>query len=284
MTRRALQLFVTSGMAFLAPAAFAQTPAPDPQPTPEPMPPTEPVPIEGDIEGDIDVDTDPDIDVDATYDTPDPVTTDIDPTVTGDPSYVTNRTYQNTTTEVREPFLRRAGVSLTAGGGVSGFTNDTARGATQDGGNWDVRATIGTRSPIAAEVSYIGSAQTIDALGLDNDALLLGNGMQTNLRLNLTMTTAVQPFLFGGVAWRHYDLANVDTNTSDISDNDNVFEFPVGVGLAYRYRGVLLDARGEFRPTVSEDMMPTVGDQGLLEDEEAALHRWGVNANVGFEF
>lgn len=193
-----------------------------------------------------------------------------------------SHTYRTVVTETRQSLW--SGIAVSAGGGVSGFTGESARNAAQDGGNWDVRATVGTHSPIAAEVSYLGSAQAIDALGLDDSAVLLGNGVQANLRVNLTTKGAFQPFLFGGAAWRHYSLENVDTNTSDVSSSDNVLEIPVGAGVAYRYRGFILDARGEFRPSVGDDLLPSLVQEPLSNDNEAELHRWGVNANVGYEF
>ena len=202
-----------------------------------------------------------------------------------EPTYeVKAHQYTTTTTESRDGLFADFGWAVSAGGGVSGFTDNSARGTAQDGGAWDVRATFGTRSPLAAEVSYLGSMQQIDALGLDN-ALLVGNGVQANVRLNLTTSAALQPFLFAGAAWRHYSLTNVDTNTSDIDSSDNVLEVPVGAGLAYRYRGFLLDARGEYRPATNNDLMPSfTQDRDFESDNRADLHRWGVNANIGYEF
>jgi hypothetical protein len=173
------------------------------------------------------------------------------------------------------PFGSSIGFSLSAGGGGGGFTNENMRSSTDDGGIWDVRASFGTRLPIALEASYIGSLQGVDALGLDTDALLVGNGVQGALRVNATTRYALQPFLFAGVAWRHYEITNADVNVSDIANEDDVLEIPMGVGLAYKYRGFMLDARGEFRAATNEDLVLTRDD---------SLHRWGVNANLGVEF
>lgn len=167
----------------------------------------------------------------------------------------------------------RMGIAISAGAGTSGFTSDGLRGSMRTGGEWDVRATFGTRSILAFEGSYIGSAQPISALGIDNSAMLVGNGVQGALRLNGTVRGPAQPFIFGGAAWRRYDLASTNTNTSDISASDNVLEFPVGVGVAGRLNGLILDARGEFRMATNEDLL---GNN--------SMHRWGINANVGYEF
>lgn len=178
----------------------------------------------------------------------------------------------------------RAGVAISAGAGASGFTNDQLRGTTNVGGEWDVRLTMGTRSPLAFEASYIGSAQPINALGLSNDAMLVGNGVQGALRLNGTIDLPVQPFIFGGAAWRHYAVTNTTTNTSDISNKDDVLEIPMGVGLAGTYEGLILDARGEFRYTTNNDLLRANGIDIGSTNDFASMHRWGVNASVGYEF
>jgi len=179
--------------------------------------------------------------------------------------------------------LEALGFAMTLGGGVSGFTDSTIRDSTGDGGNWDVRAMIGTRQFVGVEGSYIGSAQSIDAIGLDTDATLVGNGLQANLRLNATKDTDIQPFLYGGVAWRRYDLTGEDFNVSDVASSDDVLELPIGVGVAFKYRGLLLDARGEYRAAFYEDMIPTFAE---LDDpnDAAAMHRYSINANIGYEF
>lgn len=181
-----------------------------------------------------------------------------------------------------EMFLERYGVAFVLGGGVEGFTNDSLRSSTRDGGNWDARAIFGTRDWVGFEAAYIGSAQSIDALGLDNDALLVGNGVQGNLRLNLTRDSFVQPFAYAGAAWRRYTLHNEGINTSDVRDSDDVLEIPVGVGIAYKMEGFMFDARGEFRAATGEDLMPSLTD--FDGNTAAEMHRWGVNANIGYAF
>lgn len=178
--------------------------------------------------------------------------------------------------------LKSYGVAMALGGGVEGFTNESARDATNDGGNWNVRVAIGTKLPVGFEAAYIGSAQSIDALGLDTSSVLVGNGVQGLARVNLVRGYAIQPFAFAGIGWRHYSLANTDTNTSDIEDTDDVLEIPMGAGVAYTFKGLLLDARGEFRYSAQEDLMPSLS--ATDPTEKANLHRWGVNANIGFAF
>jgi hypothetical protein len=229
------------------------TPVPaQPQPAPQQQPP-QPPPA-------------PSADVDVNIQPPQPAPVYTEPTYTT-PTY----------TETSETTLERWGIGVSIGGGVSGFTDDSMRDTTDDGGEWDVRVTMGLRLPIALEASYIGSAQSIDALGLDSDAILVGNGLQGALRVNL-LDFNVQPFVYGGLAWRRYSLANESFNTSDVANEDDVLEVPVGVGVAWKYKGFMLDARGEFRWASQEDMIP---DARLGNTD---MHRYGASANLGFAF
>jgi hypothetical protein len=179
--------------------------------------------------------------------------------------------------------MRAVGFSLSLGGGVTDFTDEDMRDTTGVGGSWAVRATLGTKTPIGFEGSYIGSAQAIDALGIDDDAVLVSNGLQGAMRLNAVIGAPVTPFLFGGVAWSRFDLANTATNTSDIADKDDLLEIPVGLGIGGSYRGFGYDLRGELRFATNEDMVPELS-AGRDTGDRASMHRWGVNATLGYGF
>jgi len=183
----------------------------------------------------------------------------------------------------RELWYERLGVGLAVGGGVGGFVGDTLTNDTGTAGSWDVRATLGTRQYIAGEVSYIGSAQSINAIGLSNNANLIGNGLQGALRINMLKHYYVQPFLYAGAAWRHYDLSNADFNVSDVADTSDVFELPVGIGFAGYYKGFMADVRGEYRGAWGDDLIPSnlANDNNTIFGE---MDRWGVTGSVGMEF
>ena len=175
--------------------------------------------------------------------------------------------------------VEKYGLSLSVGGGVAGFTEEAMRDTTQTAGIWDVRATFGTRFPVALEAGYLGSAQAIDTLGLDDSAILVGTAVEALARVNVVDRGAWQPYLFAGAAWRRYDLANVDTNTSSVLDQDDLLEIPLGLGLGYRYDDFLFDARAQFRAAAEADMIPT----GTGDDAER-MDTWGVSARLGYEF
>lgn len=216
-----------------------------------------------------------------------PTTTDVPPPAPVEvpppppPTAVEPYTYEATPTAQTD--MSRVGFSLSAGGGVADFTSQDMRDTTAMGGTWAVRAVIGTKTPLGFEGSYIGSAQDVSALGLDNGAMLVSNGVQGALRLNAVTNAPITPFIFGGVAWSRFSITNTDRNTSALSDNDDLLEVPVGLGVGGSYRGFGYDVRGELRFATNEDLLPefTAGrDTGTHAD----MHRWGVNATIGYGF
>lgn len=164
------------------------------------------------------------------------------------------------------------GMAAEVGGGVIGFTTTSATGITKVGGSWTARFVLGTRTHLAGEAAYLGSSQQMSTLGLADSALLLSNGVEGNLRLNL-FTGAVQPYAVAGVAWRHYSIANSSYNTSDVSNSDDVAEIPLGVGVSYRTKGFIGDLRGSYRAAFNSNLLPGTN-----------LSAWNVGARIGFEF
>ncbi len=179
----------------------------------------------------------------------------------------------------REPgLLTPMGMSLTVGGGVTAFTDQDMQDVTDPGGSWEARVTAGTREYIGLEAAYVGTAQAIDALGLDTDAILLGSGLEATARINL-VKGQFQPYLLAGAGWMHYQIENADVNTSSINEDDDVLQVPLGIGFGYRYQRLILDARGMFRPTAYSDLV-----NPSTADETISLHSWTALARAGFEF
>jgi len=172
------------------------------------------------------------------------------------------------------------GAAFTVGGGVTGFADtDTRDFADNTGGTWQARLVLGTRLPVSVEAAYIGTATGINALGLDRKAVLMANGVEGLARVNiLPATFTVRPYLLGGVAWKHYSLANVDTNTSAVNDTDDTFEIPVGMGASYQFGRLVLDARGTFSSSYSNDLIAVPGGA-----EVAGLDNWTASVNLGWE-
>ena len=170
------------------------------------------------------------------------------------------------------------GIEATVGGGAIGFIDEGARNVANTGASWDARLMFGSRLPIAVEGAYVGSVQGIDALGLSTNSLLVGNGVEGTLRINLTRMR-VQPYLFGGVGWTHYQLSNTATNTSNVLGRDDIGTVPMGAGITARFgRGFIFDARGTYRATFDDQLM-----QGQSVND-TSMQTWNATGRVGFEF
>lgn len=166
------------------------------------------------------------------------------------------------------------GMAFTVGGGVSDFVRDQIRDFTQTGGGWEARYVLGTRTHLGAEAAYTASLNGLDTLGVDDNAMLMSNGGEAMLRANI-LTGAWQPYLLAGVGWRHYNVVNTDTNTSDVSETDDAMTIPMAVGVSYRYSRIVGDLRAAYRPSFFDDIS-AVAAQPL---DSAAL-----SLNIGFEF
>jgi hypothetical protein len=170
------------------------------------------------------------------------------------------------------------GASLSVGGGVTGFADDAMRDFANVGGAWDARLVFGTRAPVGIEAAYIGGATPVDALGLDDNAALVSGGVEVLGRVNL-METDWQPYAVAGIGWQHYSVVNSDRNTSSVANDDDIGEVPMGAGVAYRYRGLVVDARGLYRLAFNDDLI-----QESPGEEKANLHSWQAQLTAGWEF
>lgn len=183
------------------------------------------------------------------------------------------------------------GISTILGGGVTGFTDKTMRNTTSSvGGLWDLRVTIGSHIPLAFDVSYVGTATNINGLFGGRSGTLLGTTFEGAARFNILPHFAWNPYVFGGVGWQHYDVTqtNVTLSDSGMNDKDTLLEFPLGVGMAYRTGGFVIDFRGTFRiatdqnlvlknPAFPSTIAPTTTDF-------APMDTWEASAAVGYEF
>ncbi len=182
----------------------------------------------------------------------------------------------------RDNWLRRAGAAIQVGGGVTNFFEQETRDQTGVGGYWDARLVLGHRQLVGIEAAYVGAAQDIRALGLDDDAGLVRNGLEADLRLNLPIERGnfdLIPYVFGGLGWGNYNLVNEDFNTSSIQDSDNVLVVPLGAGLNFGYKSFIVDGRFTYRPEFGDDLL---GRDDV--DEDQGLNNWSLAASVGYQF
>lgn len=174
------------------------------------------------------------------------------------------------------------GIGFTLGGGATGFVDQGARAFVETGGAWEARLVLGTRLPIAFEGAYIGSAQGIQALGLQTNALLIGNGAEGTARINFS-TSRIQPYIFGGAGWTNYQIRNTQIATADLQRSDNVLTIPFGVGLSARFaKSFLLDVRGTGRLAFDDDLLNQLASTNNAGN--GGLNSWNASAHLGWEF
>jgi hypothetical protein len=89
----------------------------------------------------------------------------------------------------------------------------------------------------------------------------------------------VQPYIFGGAGWTHYQIYNSATNTSSIINADDVGTIPLGAGISIRPSKVfLIDIRGTYRAVFDDNMF------NQITNTNNSMQNWTASGRVGFEF
>jgi len=175
------------------------------------------------------------------------------------------------------------GIGATLGGGLTGFAGAGAKALTGNGPSWEARATFGTRLPVALETAYIGSAQGMQSpAGLSGSAFLLGNGAESDLRINITRMR-IQPYVFGGAGWMNYQVRNNSVANDNIGgSSDNVLTIPFGLGASWRIgRAFLVDVRGTGRVVYGDTLFNKVATAANVGNP--GMNNWNVGARLGWE-
>ncbi|HVK74675.1 MAG TPA: outer membrane beta-barrel protein [Kofleriaceae bacterium] len=192
-----------------------------------------------------------------------------------------------------EPFEKRFGLGISAGGGVSDWFDGDMRDVTGVAGTWEARAYVGLDQPFGVEVAYVGRASSLNPiLGPDLDTDLVGNGVEAAARLNIFHNMVIQPYAIAGIGWTHFSVSNSDVTLTDfgVDDSDDILQIPLGAGAAYRAPfGLLVDARFTFRTTLNDGLVlatdvPLVNGQPLLATTFVDMDNWEVSGRIGYEF
>jgi hypothetical protein len=182
----------------------------------------------------------------------------------------------------RDPRLpSEIGVGFTLGGGVGGFTDSDIEDVVSNdvGGTWGLRMSIGTHVPIGLDVSYTGTAQTLESFNLDDNPTLVGTNVEGALRWNILPHYTWNPYVFGGIGWQRYDVSNGDLSDQGLEDSTDLAVFPVGVGLGFRDRsGLTVDVRGTMRFAEDSNFIQ------LEPGNDTELHTWEAAGALGYEF
>jgi hypothetical protein len=179
------------------------------------------------------------------------------------------------------------GVSTLLGGGVTSFTDQTARSRTSSaGGLWDLRVTLGSHIPLALDVSYLGSATNINGLLPGQSGTLVGTTVEGALRYNILPHFAWNPYIFAGAGWQRYDVTqnNFMPALAGLNNTDNLVEFPMGAGLSFRTGGFVADIRGTFRAASDQNLILKTPAISPSSSDFAPMHTWEASAALGYEF
>jgi hypothetical protein len=181
------------------------------------------------------------------------------------------------------------GVALMLGGGSVTRLTDREENATSPGGAWHARLVIGTRSFVAGEAAYVGSAAPVqpDVVGTD-DVLLLSNGGEGALRAQVPVVVGIRqdvlvaPFATAGVGVQVHDLMNQELEIlgDRMVGNDFTVHVPVGGGLMVASEGFIADARLAYRPAVANDRR-VFGTPSRFDN---AIDEVAVTGSIGVEF
>jgi hypothetical protein len=176
----------------------------------------------------------------------------------------------------------RIGVGLTLGGGVTAFTDGAMREVVEDGvgGAWTVRVSIGTHIPLGLELGYFGSAAKLESASDAYSGTLIGTTFEAALRYTILPLADGTPYVFAGAGWQRYEVRDETLALADtgMRARDDVTEFPLGAGIAYRDQGWVGDLRGTFRATTESVLLMQASG------EHARLHSWEASASFGYEF
>lgn len=196
-----------------------------------------------------------------------------------------------------EPIIEGAlftplGAGMLVTGGYKNFVEPGVTDTLTPGGYWDIRGILGTRSFVGLEAAYHGSAQDVEAIGLQEQSYVVSNGVEGAIRLNAPITQAMfpqanlqapvlfEPFAFGGVGWQRYTLVNEGENTSSVASDDDILTVPFGAGLAVSIAGLHLDGRVTYRHALYSGLLGSATSSFA----DTSLNSWSVGGGLGFEF
>jgi hypothetical protein len=182
-------------------------------------------------------------------------------------------------------WVHRFGWAVMAGGGYTDFTNNTMQNLTSGGGNWAARFIGGTNSILGFEAAYVGSANSINTLGVTaNNPALVGNGLEGTLRLNVPLrkgNNLFEPYGYAGLGYTYFNISNFNSFTGTVSSfngsHDNTMTVPVGGGFAYAYKNFIADARAGWTAVYYENILGN-------NFNDTALNHWNVGGQIGFMF
>jgi hypothetical protein len=185
--------------------------------------------------------------------------------------------------ESRSELTTRHGVGVSLGFGATNFIDQSARDLVGDrlGYYTDLRVVYGTRTRFAVEVAYTRSGRALPlAQRRAGGRAIYGHSFEALLRVNHPGhhgSLYHSPFLVAGLGWTDFRPPDDRDPASSTDLLGQVAVLPVGVGCAFAYRVLYVEARFMYRPTLS-------GESSLPFDGSPSMQAWFSGLSVGVEF
>lgn len=180
--------------------------------------------------------------------------------------------------EGRESKAKMRGLTVTAGGGVEGYTGALAP-ELNPGLAYGVQADIRPSKVFGIELGYTGAVNNLDPKrgvgGASSGPDLVRNGGQAALTFGLG-AAPIQPYVLGGIGVSDYNFRG-STAATGLRD-DTVGNVPVGAGLRTHVGDFTADLRANYNFLFSQDFAPGVSE-GLNENG-----RYSGTLNIGGTF
>jgi hypothetical protein len=185
--------------------------------------------------------------------------------------------------ESRSELTTRHGVGLSLGFGATSFIDQAARDLVGDRLAFytDLRVVYGTRTRFAAEVAYTRAGRALPlAQKRAGGRAIYGHSFEALLRINHPGhhgSLYHAPFFVAGLGWTDFRPPDDRDPASSTDLLGQVAILPVGVGCAFAYRVLYIEARFMYRPTLS-------GESSLPFDRAPSMQAWFSGLSVGVEF
>jgi opacity protein-like surface antigen len=172
------------------------------------------------------------------------------------------------------------GLSVSAGGGVEGYTGSLAPNI-QPGATWGVMVAAQPHNIIGVELAYSGAFNEVDD-PVAPDADIVRNGGNVNVKFSL-LPRQIEPFVFGGIGIAD---ANVRDAPEGSGYQDDTFGFvPVGAGVNYHITdNVTAGARASYDVLFDRDFTRDTRENSFGIDDKSSGDIWRGMLQVGAKF
>ena len=140
---------------------------------------------------------------------------------------------------------------------------------------------LAKRFRVTSDRFRLKNVDPADTQGLDDDALMFSNGVETNGRFQLPLYSGelqLTPFLFSGLGYQRLTVTNSDYNSSIVKSETNALVMPMGAGFSATYKHFIGEARFTYRRMIDDDAIKAPGAKDAVD-----LQNWAAGITIGYE-